>query len=445
MDRVFRVDSVDADGLEGIVTLPNDLAGMEKTILEHDIALVILDPLLTFVNAKLDTHKDAETRRALEPVVRMAHDTKAAVIGLIHVNKTSEGDLMNRVMGSRAIGAVARAVLFCGTYKPVEEMAEEDPENPFASPDPGAKRSRFVFGQIKNNLQQKVPKSIEYHIEGTRVGYDEEAKKDIEGSFLVLDGEHQENVEDIILEQEKRTKGTKTGASRAEVWLAAYLTGKGEVSSGQVFRDAEKANFSRNQVYAGKAKLGDRLVVRRVAQMHSGTTWEFIPEDQTSGTSGTSGDEWDESDVLASHSSGLSRKTRRVEPDKWTKSDPGHIGSPPQGEPGSAKALATKVVIDGAARYVAYLRDLAEKPRLVGKRQDMIKTDDPHVIQILCQGCGDPKENDSWKCYMYTDDKEGLSWPLCYDCVRGPSPDPRFIWDGDVPQELLYVEAGVHP
>ena len=76
MDRVFRVDSVDVDGLEGIVTLPNDLVGMEKTIRDHDVALVILDPLLTFVNAKLDTHKDAETRRALEPVVRMAHDTQ---------------------------------------------------------------------------------------------------------------------------------------------------------------------------------------------------------------------------------------------------------------------------------------------------------------------------------------------------------------------------------
>jgi hypothetical protein len=277
MDRVFRVDSVDADGLAGIVTLPNDLHGMEATIREHDVALVILDPLLTFVNAKLDTHKDAEVRRALEPVVRMAHDTTASVIGLIHVNKTSDGDLMNRVMGSRAIGAVARGVLFCGSYKPVEDMAQED-DSPFASPNPEQKRARFVFGQIKNNLQAKVMKSVEYHIGGRTVGYDQEAQKDIEGSYLVLDKEHPENVEDIVLEQEKRAKATKTGSSKAEGWLVAYLTGKGEVPSQEVLRSAKGAGLSKNQVHAGRKKLGDQVVVRRAAQMHSGTTWELLPE-----------------------------------------------------------------------------------------------------------------------------------------------------------------------
>ena len=98
-------------------------------------------------------------------------------------------------------------------------------------------------------------------------------------------------MEDIILEQEKRGKATKTGGGKAEGWLIAYLTGRGEVPSAQVPRDAEEAALSRNQVYAGKKKLGDRLIVRRVAEMHSGTVWRYIPDTQTSGTSGTSGDE----------------------------------------------------------------------------------------------------------------------------------------------------------
>jgi hypothetical protein len=362
----------------------------------------------------------------------VAHDTRASFIGLIHVNKSTEGDLMNRVMGSRAIGAVVRAVLFCASYKPVEEMAEEDEEAPFVMADPVVKRSRFIFGQIKNNLQAKVIKSIEYHMEGQVVGYDEEAQKDIEGSYLVTDGVIPENVEDIVLEQEKRTKSTKTEGGKAEVWLAAYLSGKGEIPSNQVFSEAKKVSLSRNAVYRARDRLGDRLVVRRVAQMSGGTTWEYVQQDGMNGTNGIDGDERDDSYVPKSRSSQLSRKV-------------GRTGGTNVGEPEPVEVLATRVVIDRVARYVAYLRDLAENPRIVGKRQDMIKTDDPHVIQILCQGCGDPKENDSWKCYMYTDDKEGLSWPLCYDCVRGPSPDTRFIWDGDVPQELLYVEAGVHP
>ena len=167
LSKVYHVQAIQADGLEDTVSLPSDLAEFERVIREYDVALVILDPLLTLINKKLDTHKDAEIRQALGPLTRVAHDTRASFIGLIHVNKSTDGDLMNRVMGSRAIGAVVRAVLFCGFYKPVEDMAEEDPDV-FAFASPGAKRARFVFGQIKNNLQAKVMKSIEYHMEGLK-------------------------------------------------------------------------------------------------------------------------------------------------------------------------------------------------------------------------------------------------------------------------------------
>jgi hypothetical protein len=184
---------------------------------------------------------------------------------------------MNRIMGSRAIGAVCRAVLFCGAYKPVEDMAEKD-DSPFTSPNPEQKRARFVFGQIKNNLQAKVMESIEYHMAGRTVGYDEEAQKGIEGSHLVITGTHPENVEDILLEQEKRTTSAKTEGGKAEVWLIACLSGKGEVPANQVFAEAKKVPLSRNAIYRAKDKLGpDRLMVRRVAEMSGGTTWEYTP------------------------------------------------------------------------------------------------------------------------------------------------------------------------
>jgi hypothetical protein len=48
-------------------------------------------------------------------------------------------------------------------------------------------------------------------------------------------------------------------------------------------------------------------------------------------------------------------------------------------------------VVDGVEKYIAYLCDLAERPR----RNDMVKTDNPHIIRILCQACGDWKENDA--------------------------------------------------
>jgi AAA domain len=81
LDRVFQVKSIEPDGLEGTLSLPEDLMRLEELIKQHDVALIILDPLLTMVNAKLDTHKDAEVRIALEPVVAMAHAARASLIG----------------------------------------------------------------------------------------------------------------------------------------------------------------------------------------------------------------------------------------------------------------------------------------------------------------------------------------------------------------------------
>jgi RecA-family ATPase len=222
LNKVYRVEAVQADGLEDILSLPNDLAELERIVKENDVALIVLDPLLTFVNKKLDTHKDAEVRQALEPVGRLAHNTRSSLIGLIHVNKTSEGDLMNRLMASRAIGAVVRGVLFCASYKPIEQNSGEDP--PFEVI--GPKRSRFVFGQIKNNLAAKIMRSVEYHVESLIVGHDKEAQRDIEGSLIVIDRMIEENVEDIVLEQEKRRKRTKLKAAKRQRGLLAICQGK---------------------------------------------------------------------------------------------------------------------------------------------------------------------------------------------------------------------------
>jgi hypothetical protein len=274
MDKVYQVKAIQADGLEDIVSLPDDLPGMEKIIREKDVALVILDPLLTMVDKKFNTHVDAEVRRALEPVVRLAHDTGASLIGLIHVNKTTEGDLMNRIMASRAIGAVVRGMLFCARYKPVEDMAEEGDDQVLA--EVGPKRSRFIFGQIKNNLQATVMHSVEYHMEGKVVGYDVDAERDIEGSYLKIDGQIEENIEDLVLEQEKRTKskGTKQGGSM--VWLVGHMVGRGEVPSDQVINAGIDAGHSRTSIQAARRNLGDRIQVRNLPVVPRKTTWELV-------------------------------------------------------------------------------------------------------------------------------------------------------------------------
>jgi hypothetical protein len=97
------------------VALARDVPALQGEVGEVDAALILLDLLLSRLDAALDTHRDADVRQALEPLVRVADATGAAVLGLIHVNKSTSNDPLTLLMGSRAFASVSRAVLFVMT------------------------------------------------------------------------------------------------------------------------------------------------------------------------------------------------------------------------------------------------------------------------------------------------------------------------------------------
>ena len=41
-------------------------------MVENEIALVVLDPINSFISAKIDAHRDAEIRRVLDPLAALA-------------------------------------------------------------------------------------------------------------------------------------------------------------------------------------------------------------------------------------------------------------------------------------------------------------------------------------------------------------------------------------
>src|SRR5262249_54281765 len=113
LDRVHRVEARDEDGRRDIISVPADLEALVDLTTQLGIVLLLLDPLMSVIHASLDTHKDREVRRALDPLARFSSETGVTVLGLIHVNKSNGTDPLNLVMGSRAFSAVARSVLYC--------------------------------------------------------------------------------------------------------------------------------------------------------------------------------------------------------------------------------------------------------------------------------------------------------------------------------------------
>lgn len=74
------------------------------------IRLLILDPVVSAIAG--DSHKNAEVRRSLQPLVDFAAEAGAAVLGLTHFTKRATGrDPIDRMAGSLAFGAVARLLM----------------------------------------------------------------------------------------------------------------------------------------------------------------------------------------------------------------------------------------------------------------------------------------------------------------------------------------------
>lgn len=72
-------------------------------------ALLIVDPIVSAVAG--DSHKNAEVRRGLQPLVDLARLHGIAVLGITHFSKGTQGrDPTERVTGSLAFGALARIV-----------------------------------------------------------------------------------------------------------------------------------------------------------------------------------------------------------------------------------------------------------------------------------------------------------------------------------------------
>lgn len=75
-----------------------------------DVRLIMIDPVVSVVAG--DSHKNTEVRRALQPLVELSEQLKAAVLGISHFSKSSMGrDPLERITGSIAFGALARIVL----------------------------------------------------------------------------------------------------------------------------------------------------------------------------------------------------------------------------------------------------------------------------------------------------------------------------------------------
>ena len=229
MARVYVVGST----LQAELSLPGDLPALEAQAAERDVALMVLDPMISRLGS-LDTHRDAEVRQALEPLAATADRSGMAVLGLIHLNKTGTSDPNRAIMGSVAFAAVARSIL----------MAQVDPDD--------ETRMRRLLSHPKNNLGP-LASTLAYDVTELTVGEDDGP---ITASKVVWHGEDGRTAFDIMTATSSEGKATGKRKS-AETWLEDYLEAHGATSVEAVkLAGTTELNVSRATIERAAKQLG---------------------------------------------------------------------------------------------------------------------------------------------------------------------------------------------
>jgi len=124
--------------------LPSGVERLAATVANHNIRLLVIDPITAYLDDSVNTNRDSDVRRALRPLVSMAQQHGTAVLLIRHLNKDSSKAALYRGGGSIGFIAAARAAWVVAR-------------------DPG-RAEKFVLAMNKCNVARH-PRSIAYNIE----------------------------------------------------------------------------------------------------------------------------------------------------------------------------------------------------------------------------------------------------------------------------------------
>ncbi len=110
-DNVHFINSVSKGKETRFFDPATDIEPLHRKLEEiGNVRLLIIDPIVSAVQG--DSHKNAEVRRGLQPLVELAGSLGCALLGITHFSKnTKQNAPLERLTGSLAYGALARVVL----------------------------------------------------------------------------------------------------------------------------------------------------------------------------------------------------------------------------------------------------------------------------------------------------------------------------------------------
>lgn len=221
-------------GGETTPVLPLDGRALTQAIADTGARVLVIDPLVSVLDGRLDSHRDHSIRQALDPLNQLAAASGCAIVGLVHLGKAQAGDLNDRVLGSRAFTAAARSVV--GVLPDPEDEDE---------------RMRLIV-QAKSNLGRLDLPALLYAVEGATVDTDEGPSSI---GVAMFHGERDVDLTEIMrgpVDQDERTE-----RDDAADWLRGYLTEQGgEAARADLRKAATREGLAWRTVERARSRAG---------------------------------------------------------------------------------------------------------------------------------------------------------------------------------------------
>jgi hypothetical protein len=213
--RITHLPFVRAGDKQRAVQL-SDIGIIDEAIRRTNARLVVIDPISAYLGST-DSHRDSDVRGLIAPLAALAEGTGVAVVGVMHLAKSTQRPAIYRAVGSIAFTAAARIVLAVA-----------------ADPD---RDDRRILASVKCNISAPAM-ALAYTLGNGQLSWESGPVSNLDVEALLsgppLDRHERREVDD---------------------WLRQLLT-NGPLDARQIKRAAEQAGFAWRTVFRAKQRLG---------------------------------------------------------------------------------------------------------------------------------------------------------------------------------------------